>query len=164
MNTKATVYLETTIPSYLSAKTSNNLIVAGEQMVTRQWWETRKDSFQLYISDLVIQESSKGDASAAQRRLELCNNLSLLEIDEDVISLTQLLLRSGLFPPKASADAGHIAVASKHSIDYLLTWNCKHIASAQLIRRISNIVSVAGYYVPLICTPTELFEGQSDDR
>jgi hypothetical protein len=160
MNQQPTVYLETTIPSYLTSRSSNNLILAGEQEATHQWWQTRKDCFNVFISNLVIQEITKGDVFAAQRRLEVCEGISLLEIDDEAIHLTQVLLDSGLFPPKASTDAGHIAVAARHSMDYLLTWNCKHIANAEIIRKLNFVIYQAGYYVPFICTPLELFGGE----
>lgn len=163
MSNKATVYLETTIPSYLTARPSNNLIVAGEQALTRDWWEQRKSLYRLFVSEAVIDEASRGDPSAAQRRLESIHGVENLSIDEQVISLTTEILSSYLIPGKAAADAVHIAVAARHGVDYLLTWNCKHIANAEIIRQISFIISKNGYFVPIICTPRELFGGQENE-
>lgn len=162
MEEKATVYLETTIPSYLTARQSSNLIIAGEQLITRQWWETRKQEYRLFISALVVQEASRGDSGASGRRLEVIGGIDELEIDEPTICLTRRLLNSRIFLEKAAADAAHIAVAARHGVDYLLTWNCKHIANAEIIRRVSFEVGAEGYFVPIICTPRELFGGNED--
>lgn len=164
MNEKATVYLETTIPSYLTARPSNNLIIAGEQAITREWWESRKAMYRLFISEAVVEEASRGDAEAARKRLEAISDLEELSIDEPVLSLTREILGTGLIPGKASADALHIAVAARHGIDYLITWNCKHIANAEIIRRVSYAISECGYFVPIICTPRELFGGEEDEK
>lgn len=163
VDNKESVYLETTIPSYLTARPPTNLIAAGEYAVTQQWWKTRSARYHLYISEAVVEEASRGDPNAAQRRLELISNLDELSIDEQVISLTTTILETGLIPQKAAADAVHIAVAARHGVDYLLTWNCKHIANAEIIRRISYVISQEGYFVPIVCTPRELLEGQENE-
>lgn len=160
---KKTVYIETTIPSYLTGRASNNLIAAGEQEVTRQWWEERRPRYHLYVSELVLKEAMQGDTGAAQRRLECLTDIDVLEIDNEAIRLTEALLKSKVFPEKAIADAGHIALAARYELDYLLTWNCKHIANAEMIRQISHVVSTAGYYMPIICTPLELSGGYNDE-
>ena len=156
----ASVYIETTIPSLLTARPSRDLIIAARQEITRLWWETRKDKYSLFISDFVIEEVSRGDSNAASSRLKVLEDLSLIEIDDEVISLTETILKSGLIPIKAAMDAGHIAVASRHSIDYMITWNCNHLANAEILRYINFIVSEAGYFLPTICTPDELFGGE----
>lgn len=163
MKEKSTVYLETTIPSFLTARSSNNLILAGEQELTRQWWDSRRDFFTLYVSELVIEEARKGNAEASRKRTEAIAGVSVLEIDEETILLTEKLMKSGVIPEKAAADAGHIAVAARHGVDYLLTWNCRHIANAEIIRRLAAVVEGAGYDLPIICTPAELFGGQNDE-
>lgn len=157
---KATVYIETTIPSYLTARLSSNLIIAGEQAITRDWWEARRKIYHLFISEAVLEEASIGDPDASQRRLQAISGIEELSIDDEVISLTTKIIRLKLIPEKAKADALHIAVAARHSIDYLMTWNCKHIANAEIIRRISHAITEEGYFVPIICTPRELFGGQ----
>jgi predicted nucleic acid-binding protein len=121
MSEKATVYLETTIPSYLTARPSNDLITAGEQAITREWWEQRRMVYRLFISEAVVEEASRGDVEASRRRLEVLSGLEELAIDEPSISLAQKLLEHGLIPQKAAADAIHIAVAARHGVDYLLT-------------------------------------------
>ncbi len=157
MNPKATVYLETTIPSFLTARPSNDLILAGQQQLTLRWWNSRKRHYSVFISELVIEEAGRGDSQAARKRMDAINGLPLLEIDDATIKLGAQILKSGVIPQKAAADAGHIAVAARHGIDYLLTWNCKHIANAEIIRRLDQVIRDHGYLAPTICTPTELF-------
>lgn len=161
MKKKPTVYLETTIPSYLTARPSTNLIVAGKQEITRQWWERRKEKYNLLISQYVLDEASNGDPEAAQKRVHAISDIALLEVDEQIISLAERIMKTGLIPLKADIDAAHIAVASRHSIDFLLTWNCTHIANAEILVKINHVVSEAGYFLPTICTPDELFGGEN---
>lgn len=125
--------------------------------MTCQWWERRKDNFDLYISDFVIEEAEGGDIDAAKRRLNLLDGIEILAIDDETIRIFKMLMDTGIFPEKAKVDAGHISVASRHGMDFLLTWNCSHIANAELIRKISFFVHEAGYDIPVICTPNELF-------
>ena len=163
MENKFSVYLETTIPSFLTARPSNNLIVAGKQEVTRQWWEKRKEKYALYISQYVLDEAAKGNPDAAKRRMIALEGIDLLEVDDEVIRLARVIINSGIIPQKASTDAGHIAVATRHGIDFLITWNCTHIANAEILCKINYIVSEAGYYLPTICTPDELFGGEENE-
>ncbi len=160
---KQRIYLETTIPSFLTARSSNNLILVGEQELTRQWWEARRDDFEILVSELVLEECGKGDAEAAARRLAIISDLDILQIDEEVVNLTDAIMQSGIIPAKAAADAAHIAIASRHGIDFLLTWNCRHIANAEIIRQIAVAVRQAGYELPVICTPRELSGEQDED-
>lgn len=163
MSEKPTVYLETTIPSFLTARPSNDLILAGQQQLTTRWWKSRKRHYRIFISELVIEEAARGDSTAANKRIEAIKPFPLLEIDLEAIKLGSAILKSGIIPPKAAADAGHIAVAARHGIDYLVTWNCKHIANAEIIRRIDHLIRKCGYLPPTICTPTELFGGQDHE-
>jgi predicted nucleic acid-binding protein len=123
MNSKATVYLETTIPSFLTSRPSNDLILAGQQQLTLRWWNSRKRHYRLFISELVVEEAGRGDSQAARKRLNAIKTLPILEIDDETIKLGAQILKSGVIPQKAAADAGHVAVAARHGIDYLLTWN-----------------------------------------
>jgi hypothetical protein len=163
MISKPTVYIETTIPSFLTARPSNNLIVAGKQETTRQWWSQRKNKYEFFVSQLVVDECARGDVAAAGRRMKAIEGISSLEVDAEVILITDTIMESGVIPPKAAADAGHIAVASRHGMDFLVTWNCTHIANAEILGRISFFVSEAGYWLPVICTPDELFGGEEND-
>jgi predicted nucleic acid-binding protein len=150
------VYIETSILGYLTARATKNLIIAANIEVTRDWWESRRNDFTFYISQIVLDEVVQGDAEIAVKRLELIQNLPLLELNEDVKNLAkQFLLKSNL-PPKASDDAAHIAAATVYGLDYLPTWNCKHIANAQIQKKLSQISAEFGYELPTICTPYEL--------
>lgn len=150
------IYLETTIISYLAARPSKDLITAAHQQVTRDWWENRRQDFDLFSSQLVIQESSAGDAAVAQTRLQLLSDISLVEVNVDCVSLARALVEKGPIPEKAAVDALHIAIATVHGMDYRLTWNCKHIANAEMQTAVSRICRSAGYEPPVICTPEEL--------
>lgn len=151
-----TVYIETSILGYLTARSTKNLILAANIEVTREWWESRSSAFTLYISQVVLDEAARGDAEIALRRLEIINGLPLVDLNQSVLNLAaQFLSRSNL-PSKASDDAVHIAAATVHGLDYLLTWNCKHIANAQIQRKLEEISLDFGYQLPVICTPYEL--------
>jgi predicted nucleic acid-binding protein len=154
-----TVYIETSIVGYLTARSSKNLIIAANIEVTRDWWDSYRNSFTLYISKVVLDEVAKGDLEIAANRLEVLRGFPLLELSPAVQDLAaEFCLRSNL-PPKASDDAVHIAAATVHGMDYLLTWNCKHIANAQIQRKLSEIGLDFGYELPTICTPYELMGG-----
>jgi len=156
MKKKKTVYLESTIPSYLASRPSRDLIVAGHQQLTEDWWVRRRKDFNLYISQFVIDEVSMGDSEIAQKRLNFLNDIPYLLINESVEDLASGLVSSRAIPKKAAQDAAHIAIAAVHSIDYLLTWNCRHIANAELIPIVSKICNSHGFTCPIICTPEEL--------
>jgi hypothetical protein len=153
---KPTVYLETTIPSLLTAWPSRDLIVAADQQVTRQWLETRRRHFELFVSDFVLDEAGQGDSNAAAQRLQVLEECGVLQATDAVEALTTGLLDAGLIPRKAAADAAHIAVAAVHGMDFLLTWNCRHIANAMIAERVRAICAQLGYKAPNICTPHEL--------
>lgn len=150
------VYLETTFISYLVARPSRDLLIAGYQQVTRDWWADRRTVFECYVSQVVIDEAAVGDATEVRKRLEIISELSVLDVTEDAESLTQTILSSGVIPSRAVRDAAHIAVATIHEIDYLLTWNCKHLANAQIMRKIAQVCERLGQRMPIICTPAEL--------
>lgn len=150
------VYIETSMVSYLTARPSNNLILMANLEITREWWDTRRDRFTLYISQVVLDEVAHGDPEIATRRLDLLRDLPLLEVNESVQSLAAQFLTKSTLPPKASDDALHIAAATVYGLDYLLTWNCKHIANAQIQKKLAQISIEEGYELPTICTPYEL--------
>jgi len=154
---KPTLYMETTIPSYLTSRPSRDLIIAGHQQVTKDWWERRREAFEVYISQLVIDEASAGDPDAARQRLMVVREFALLDITSEVGHLTSAILASGILPRKAVTDAAHIAIAAVHGIDFLLTWNCGHIANAVIAKSVANICRRHGWDSPVICTPEELF-------
>lgn len=153
---KPRLYLETTIPSYLSAWPSRDLIVAAHQQITKEWWRTRQDAFDICISQFVVDEASAGDAEAARERLEVLQPFPLLDITQPVLDLAATLLHLGVIPQKAALDAAHIAVSAVHGVEYLMTWNCAHIANAMNIKTIQTICMQNGFSCPTICTPEEL--------
>ncbi len=152
------VYVETTFISYLTARPSRDVIIAGHQQVTQEWWDTCRDRFELCISQLVLQEAEDGDGQAAQERLVLLARMTLLEIKEEALLLAEELVRAGSFPAKAGNDALHIAVAAVHHVPYLLTWNCRHMANATMRVQIETVCSRQGFLCPIICTPEEMLE------
>jgi hypothetical protein len=153
---KPTVYVETTVPSYLTAWPSRDVVRAGEQQVTRDWWERRSD-FELRVSSLVLLECGAGDADASALRLAALDGVPVLAQTMEAETLADTLLREVPLPAKAAADALHIAVAAVNGMAYLLTWNCTHIANATLRPRIEAICRQSGYEPPVICSPKELF-------
>jgi hypothetical protein len=153
---KSKVYLETTVVSYLTARPSRDLVVAAHQQITQDWWTNRRSDFDLYASQLVIQEASGGDAQMAQSRLAALDQIPLLGVSKEATSLARLLVKKGPIPEKAAVDALHIAIATTHGMDYLLTWNCKHIANAEMQGGVGGICRASGYEPPVICTPEEL--------
>jgi len=150
------IYIETSIVSYLTARPSNNLIAAAWQKETLDWWTTRKHHFSLYISDVVLEEASMGDPTAASRRLEALAQIPVLSLNDEVVNLAKVLIQEGGLPEKALDDALHIALSAVHTMDYLLTWNCKHIDNAQKKPLIRKICHTYGFICPEIATPIEL--------
>ena len=152
---RPSVYLETTIPSYLTARRSRDLLISARQIATQEWWATRT-AFELYVSQLVIDEVSTGDKVAAMRRLDALADLPALDLTEQVDVLAQRLIAGVPMPENANADAYHIAIAAAGGMDYLLTWNMTHIANAALRKRIDQVCRLFEVEPPTICTPDEL--------
>lgn len=142
----------------MTARPSRDLVTAANQQITKEWWEDRRRDFELYISQPVIQESNAGDPEAAKRRLNVLEDYSQLDVTEESMVLAQELIKQVPLPEKAELDALHIAIATVHGMDYLLTWNCTHIANASLRHNIETICYMMGYEPPIICTPQELME------
>ena len=150
------IYIETTIPSYLTARPSRDIVQAARQQLTREWWDVERRNYDLCISQIVLDEVAAGDAEAAQRRMAVIDTLPLLDLTFEVDGLAETIMQSGLLPASASRDAVHIAVTAVHQVHFLLTWNCRHIANATIFRDLQHIIMSAGYDVPVICTPEEL--------
>jgi predicted nucleic acid-binding protein len=155
---KPKVYIETTIISYLAARPSRDLIVAGHQQITHEWWQTARPNFAAVSSQLVVREAGAGDSEAAATRLAFLADLALLEISEEALKLTQHLLQSKAIPQEFPEDALHVAVAVVNGIEYLLTWNYKHLANAGMRSKIEATCRELGYEAVIICTPEELME------
>jgi predicted nucleic acid-binding protein len=152
------VYIETTFVSYLVARPSRDVVIAGHQQTTHEWWVTRRKNYELYASQLVLQEAAAGDREAAQERLAIIGALPLLETTLQALTLAKELIRAGALPPRAANDALHIAIAATNGIPYLLTWNCRHLANATMRPLIESACASQGLKAPIICTPEELLE------
>lgn len=152
------VYVETTILSYLTAWPSRALVMAARQQVTRDWWAARRHAYALYGSDLVLEEAGAGDPAAAARRLEASRGLTLLPLTAPVAALAAELQARAQIPERAKADAAHVAVAAVHGVDFVLTWNLRHLANAQLRPAMEAACRAAGYAPPVIATPDALME------
>ena len=150
------VYVETSVISYRTSRLNRDLIVAANQQITQDWWEVHRPQFDLYISQLVIQEASYGDADAIERRLQVLSDIPLLKLTEETVMVAEKLVEKGAIPKKVVEDALHIAVATINGMDYLLTWNFKHIANAAMRSKIETVCRDAGYEPPVICSPQEL--------
>ena len=155
---KSKVYIETTIISYLAARPSRDLIVAGHQQITHEWWQTIRHNYAVVSSQLVVRETGAGDPEAAEARLVFLAGLTLLEITEEALTLAQRLLQAKAIPQDFPEDALHVAVAVANGIEYLLTWNYKHLANAGMRSKIEATCRELGYEAVIICTPEELME------
>jgi len=156
---KAKVYIETSVISYLTSRPSQDIVIAGHQQTTRDWWATHRAQFDVVASQLVVQEASAGDPQAAQQRLAVLAELELLAVTAEAIALAHALVEGGPLPAQAAEDALHIAIAVTNGIEYLITWNCKHLANASMRKDIDRICRLRGYEPIVICTPEELVEG-----
>ena len=157
---KRKIYLETSVISYLTARPSKTIIGAAHQQITLAWWEVRHQ-YDLFVSESVLRECGAGDPSAAQKRLAVVSDVPLLTMTEQAIDVAQALIDRKIVPVKAAEDALHIAIATINSVDYLLTWNCKHIANPEIQRNIAAYLDTVGLFLPFICTPEELL-GDND--
>jgi hypothetical protein len=157
---KPRVYIETSIVSYLVGwLNQHDLYVAAQQEFTRDWWTNKRHAYDLFASAVVIKEARAGNAELAAARLASLSEVTLLEVTDAADELRAELLRRAALPRKAELDALHIAVAAVHGLDYLLSWNCKHIANARTLPKVYAICRGAGYEPPFVCTPFELMEG-----
>jgi len=150
------LYVETTIPSYLTARPSRDTILAGQQETTRRWWEEKRGDYDLYVSELVLEETAAGDPAMAAARHATLVGLPQLAQTPEVDALAARFLARDIIPPSAAPDAEHIALTAVHGMDFLLTWNCKHIANALHRRRLEAVCAEAGLVCPIICTPHHL--------
>jgi hypothetical protein len=160
---RQTVYIETSIISYLVAHLSRDLITAAHQQITHTWWERHRPEFLIFASQVVLDESAAGDPKMASKRMEILRDVPLLEITPEIAELAAALIARLPLPARAGADAAHIATAAYHDMDFLLTWNCSHIANAALRPRIEKICREQGYTAPVLCTPEELLGGDDND-
>ena len=159
---KPRVYVETTVLGYLTSWPSGDLLVASRQKITRDWWRYALGAFQLVASELVHREASAGDDQAIQARLEALKALPVLAVSQRAEDFARALVAGGAVPPTEPEDALHIALAVVNGIEYLVTWNFKHIANAVMRSKIQGVCIAEGYDPSTICTPEELLEPESD--
>ncbi len=158
---KTRVYIETSVISYLTARPSRDLVGMARQQVTQTWWDVRA-KHDLYTSEVVARECNSGDPEAAARPMTAIEDIPLLRVTTDAVEIAKSLVSDGIIPQKAAEDALHIAIATVHTVDFLLTWNCKHIANPEIQRRIALHLDAMGMLLPFICTPDELL-GADDE-
>lgn len=150
------LYVETTIPSYLAARPSRDPLIAGQQAATKAWWRLRRRSFELFTSQFVLNEAALGEAMIAARRLQILRPIEKLHVTIEVDDFARRILTTHLLPSKAAVDGFHIATATVHGMHFLLTWNCAHINNGEIIPGIERLAAGEGYALPVICTPLEL--------
>jgi hypothetical protein len=155
-NDKPTVYIETSIVSYLTARPSRDLLVAANQQLTVVWWDEQRTHYELLTSQVVVAEARAGDPNAGQCRLAVLERLPLLDVTDAAIALATVLVTAQALPAQAAQEALHLALACVHGMQYLLTWNCTHLANAQLRSRIEQVCREAGDLPPILCTPEDL--------
>lgn len=153
---RESIYLETTVVSYYTSRPSRDIIVIAHQEITREWWPEAIKRFDVFISEIVIEEASLGDSEAAQRRLEEIENFPHLELSDEVEEIAKVYMEKLGIPDKSFRDATHLAVACIHSVDYFVTWNCTHLANGEIIKKLIEINQSLGVYTPVICTPEAL--------
>ncbi len=149
------VYVETTIPSYLVAWPSRDLLHAARQQITHEWWNNHRKNYLLCISQIVLDEAACGDANAAERRLAILANLPLIDLTQEVDDVAAAIIASGLLPAQATRDAIHIGIPAVRGVAILLTWNCRHIANADIMRELGQVVANAGYHKFLLFQSSE---------
>jgi predicted nucleic acid-binding protein len=150
------VYIETSLISYLAARPSRDVLVVAHQQISLDWWEQRRNHFDLVTSAVVVREARRGDPEVARRRLALLEGIPLVEVTDSAQELAMAIIQKGLLPQTAYPDAVHIATATVHEVDYLLTWNCSHIANAEILPRVAEICETYDLALPYVCTPEEL--------
>ena len=157
------MYLETSIISYLRQKPSTQVVLAARQLLTHQWWNDERSNYQLVASQLVIDEASAGNPSLAAERLQLLAGIPLLQLDPVIADIADEIMSRAILPEKARTDALHIATVAHHRIQYLLTWNCRHIANARILPRIHDVLNDLLIPIPVICTPEEMVGNDSEN-
>ena len=150
------VYIETSVVSYLAARPPARTVAHEWHVWTKDWWRLRRPFFECVISAEVLREAAAGDPKASRQRLEILSTLTVLRRTPAVDELAEALLSAGALPAKAKADAAHLAIATVHRVDYLLTWNCKHLANAEVWLRVRPLVEQRGYRMPMVCRPLQL--------
>ena len=136
--------------------------MAARQLLTNKWWDTERTNYELVVSQYVLDEASAGDPTLAVERMQALAGIPLLPNAPEITRIASEIMSRAILPAKAQVDALHIATVADHRIQYLLTWNCKHIANAQILPRIHQVLTDAGVPIPVICTPEELLGNDSE--
>ncbi|PWU18948.1 MAG: DNA-binding protein [Verrucomicrobia bacterium] len=157
------VYLETSFISLLVCRPSRDIIIAGNQQITREWWRLRRQDFLCVASSEVVREASRGDSGEVRKRMEILNQLPILAVSGDGERLSSALFGTGALPPQGQTDAAHLALSAVAKIDYLLTWNCRHLANVQILERLELEATKLGWKLPRVCTPAQLMGDLSDE-
>ena len=158
------IYIESTIPSYVVARPARDLLQAARQQLTRDWWDLKREQHELFTSQVVLDEIANDEAVMAQQRRDVVAQIKLLDLTDEANALTKEILASGLLPADADRDAAHIALATVHEMDVLLSWNCRHIANAFIQAKLRKLADAAGFTLPVICTPEELLENAHEQN
>ena len=151
---KKKVYIETTVISDATALPSNDLKLVGRQITTREWFAEARDLYDLYVSAVVVREAQRGDADAAARRMKGLEGIPVLPVVTEAVQLADTLIAKKAVPKEYRDDAMHIAIAAVYGLDYLVSWNFKHITNAHMIPKIKEVCLNEGYKCAEICTPT----------
>ena len=159
-----TVYLETSVISYLTARLSRDLIRAARQQLTRRLWEDHRNDYHFVTSRLVEKEAAAGNVREAAKRLEVVAATEMIRVPREAQRLARAIMQNSNLPPKALNDAGHVAIAAVNGIEYLTTWNLRHLANVTIRRTIEETCRKNGYATPLICTPDQLIGGEGEDE
>lgn len=159
---KATIYLETTIVSYLTARPHRDIVIAAQQELTRQWWENEKPNYRCYISPYVLEEASAGNEQAAEKRIQTLQEIDILPLSPEIEHLAERISITLNIPTTARMDAFHLACCIYHKLDYLLTWNCSHLANGPRLKKLSLFLQQESLWQPLVYTPHEMIEPQGE--
>ncbi|MCG8449877.1 MAG: type II toxin-antitoxin system VapC family toxin [Pirellulales bacterium] len=157
-----TVYIETSIVSYLRQRPSSQVVMAARQLLTHQWWNNERTNYELVTSQYVLDEASAGEPALATQRLESLEGIPLLPLDPGIVAIAGEIISRAILPEKAAVDALHIAAVAHHRVEYLLTWNCQHIANAKILPRIHEVFNDLKIPIPIICTPEEMVGDDSE--
>ena len=153
---KPAIYIETTIVSYITARPARDPFLLGCQRLTRRWWREKRREYELLASGVVAEEAARGESLMARRRLLLLREAKLLEETEEVDALATEFRAHVNLPGRAVADATHIALAAVHGVEFLMTWNCAHIANPHTRRILIRVCERSGYELPALVTPLEM--------
>jgi len=157
---KPTLYMETAIPSYMLAEPSRDVISLGRQDITRTWWKRDHARYAIFVSEVVLEEVGKGDPREVEKRRKFLEPFSVLKATPEIQRLIEMYLEENVVPVGSGQDAAHLAFASIYQVDFLCTWNFKHLANVFALRRFRQVNEKRGLFVPQVCTPEELLGGE----